>query len=226
MMRWLPRVVVGWTLVVSAVEHGASSARRAFSVECRRLLAAEGLGWLVEPFACTRRVATSAYPLVVGMGLGDTGTRSMAAAVQLLGVATCHETREMVALLKASGPRNLTAFGARSAAFFDTPTAALLPRLACAYPNFRVVHTTRAGYHRDYDSQRADKCGPRAKERFRVVRCVESQGPRPSFSFLFTAPTAAAAGTAPRVRRSRRRAPRSRPPRPPWPASRRTGASS
>ena len=40
-------------------------------------------------------------------------------------------------------------FGPR--AFFDTPMATLWPRLACAFPNYKLVHTTRAYYHRHYD---------------------------------------------------------------------------
>ena len=36
-------------------------------------------------------------------------------------------------------------FGPR--AFFDTPMATLWPRLACAFPNYKLVHTTRSDYH-------------------------------------------------------------------------------
>ena len=89
-----------------------------------------------------------------GSGLGATGTRSVAAAVDALGIPTCHKFDKYVELLNLTrnDPTDVgifAQFGPR--AFFDTPMATLWPRLACAFPNYKLIHTTRAYYHRHYD---------------------------------------------------------------------------
>lgn len=144
------------------------------SAECRALLEAEALDWVLEPFACGG-METSNASLVLGTGLGNTGTRSVAAAVELLGVPTCHQAKAVVALLRSSSPRDMRPF-ARSRAYFDTPMATLWRRLACAFPNYAVVHTTRAGYRRDYahrEPGQSAKCTAATPLHFRIVRCLE-----------------------------------------------------
>ena len=100
------------------------------------------MDWLLEPFTCSARMKTSPTEMVLGTGLGDTGTRSVAAAVDALGIPTCHRTYTTADLLLNSTRYDFSAFertGAR--AYFDTPMAFLWPRLACAYPNYKIVHT-------------------------------------------------------------------------------------
>ena len=46
--------------------------------------------------------------------------------------------------------------GAR--AYFDTPLAHIWPRLACAFPRYRVVHTTRTKYGRNFGAHHCKAC--------------------------------------------------------------------
>jgi len=134
----------------------------------------------------------------VGTGLGDTGTHSVAAAVEALGFQSCHRWKINLELLRLSRPDDLRPF-ARADAYFDTPMAALLPRLACAFPNMRAVHTTRAVYARNYarssprsaqqaakskalGETRTTKCDlarPQLQQNF-IARCIEYGSPCPT----------------------------------------------
>ena len=120
------------------------------------------LDWLLEPFTCSARMKTSPTEMVLGTGLGDTGTRSVAAAVDALGIPSCHRTYTTADLLLNSTRYDFSAFertGAR--AYFDTPMAFLWPRLACAFPNYKIVHTTRLHYSRHYSGDKCDGRGAR-----------------------------------------------------------------
>jgi hypothetical protein len=122
--------------------------------ECDSLLRAHGMHHLLKPFTCSPDMKVSEMEMVLGSGLGATGTRSVAAAVDALGIPTCHKFDKYVELLNLTrnDPTDVgifAQFGPR--AFFDTPMATLWPRLACAFPNYKIVHTTRADYHRNYD---------------------------------------------------------------------------
>ncbi|KAH8097690.1 hypothetical protein JL720_590 [Aureococcus anophagefferens] len=143
--------------------------------KCTTLLKKKKLDWLLEPFTCTKSVKTSNVALVLGTGLGDTGTRSVAKAVDALGVPTCHRTTATLEALGASNRRDMTPF-ASSGAWFDTPLASVWRRVACSFPNYKVVHTTRAGdrprYHRDY-SHGKSKCRADTKEHYLISRCLE-----------------------------------------------------
>ena len=149
------------------------------SKECHKLLGAVDLEWLIEPFKCSSITRMPSVEMIFGTGVGDTGTRSVATAVDQLGYPTCHRTYETYLALKQSTRHDMSPF-ASSRAWFDTPMASIWPRLACAFPDHKIVHTTRAGYHRDYVSGnsrwRGKFCGPwtTEKEQARqVLRCVE-----------------------------------------------------
>mmetsp|Transcript_14473 Transcript_14473/g.44687 ORF Transcript_14473/g.44687 Transcript_14473/m.44687 type:complete len:320 (+) Transcript_14473:119-1078(+) len=165
------------------------------SPECEPILAKAGLAWLTKPFKCSAG-NHSTKPIVVGTGLGDTGTHSVAAAVEALGFQSCHRWKINLELLRLSRPDDLRPF-ASADAYFDSPMAALLPRLACAFPNLRAVHTTRAVYVRDYTharrperiaqlaaqgDQHATKCDlarPYLQQNF-IARCIEYGSPCPT----------------------------------------------
>ena len=74
-------------LFVAAVVAAADPARRALgkrkqgakalaamTKECRAVLSENNLDWLLEPFTCSARMRTSQTQLVLGTGLGATGT--------------------------------------------------------------------------------------------------------------------------------------------------------
>ena len=89
--------------------------------------------------------ATSEHPLILGTGLGGTGSRSIAAAVRQLGYRACHKTeRTHGALVEAEKQHSLTQAFARADAWFDNPVGQLLAPLACSFPNYRVIHTVRS----------------------------------------------------------------------------------
>jgi len=86
---------------------------------------------------------------VFGIGLSRTGTRSLAAALKLLGLRTLHFpadplTRRQIAAYHAdpAAPLRLTVMDAHDAAV-DTPVAACFAGLDRAYPGARFVYTTR-----------------------------------------------------------------------------------
>tara|TARA_B110000046_G_scaffold56377_1_gene62912 strand:- start:161 stop:667 length:507 start_codon:yes stop_codon:yes gene_type:complete len=56
-------------------------------------------GCLIEPQG--RRWPTSMKPLIIGAGVGGTGTRSIAAAVRQLGFSTCHKLSGTTDAIKA-----------------------------------------------------------------------------------------------------------------------------
>ena len=72
------------------------------------------MDWLLEPFTCTKRMKTSQTQLVLGTGLGATGTRSVAAAVDALGIPTCHRFITTADLLLNSTRHDFSAFAAAS----------------------------------------------------------------------------------------------------------------
>ena len=63
------------------------------STQCVHMLAKHKLDWLLEPFTCTKAQKTSNAHIVLGTGLGGTGTRSVASAVDKLGYPACHSYR-------------------------------------------------------------------------------------------------------------------------------------
>jgi len=187
-MRWTPLVAQLPVLAANAPHPSAAELARArarrrrlsyfgkASEGCTTLLKEKKLDWLLEPFTCTKSVKTSNVALVLGTGLGDTGTRSVAKAVDALGVPTCHRTAATLEALGASNRRDMTPF-ASSGAWFDTPLASVWRRVACSFPNYKVVHTTRAGYHRDFSTQTnshgKSKCRAETTEHLLVARCLE-----------------------------------------------------
>jgi hypothetical protein len=130
--------------------------------KCTTLLKKKKLDWLLEPFTCTKSVKTSPVAIVLGTGLGDTGTRSVAKAVDALGVPTCHQTKATVEALEASNRRDMTPF-ASSGAWFDDPVSSVWRRVACSFPNYKIVHTTRGG-----DRPRLSSTGKHIDARRRV----------------------------------------------------------
>ena len=150
-----------------------AKALAAMTKECRAVLSENNLDWLLEPFTCSARMRTSQTKLVLGTGLGATGTRSVAAAVDALGIPTCHRFITTADLLLNSTRNDFSAFerfGPR--AYFDTPLAHIWPRLACAFPSYRVVHTTRTRYGRNFGAHHCD--GPAYHEPQKsIVRCLE-----------------------------------------------------
>ena len=114
-------------LFVAAVVAAADPARRALgkrkqgakalaamTKECRAVLSENNLDWLLEPFTCSARMRTSQTQLVLGTGLGATGTRSVAAAVDALGIPTCHRFITTADLLLNSTRHDFSAFAAAS----------------------------------------------------------------------------------------------------------------
>ena len=167
-------------VVLIVVLAGAAATKRhrrlgSMTDECRAVLRDNDLDWLLEPFTCSARMKTSPTEMVLGTGLGDTGTRSVAAAVDALGIPTCHRTYTTADLLLNSTRYDFSAFeraGAR--AYFDTPMAFLWPRLACAFPNYKIVHTTRVHYSRHFGGDHCDGRGARKYEREEsIVRCLD-----------------------------------------------------
>jgi len=121
---------------------------------CRRELAKRGLLWLrEEPFVCNRsKIHTSSKELVIGPGLGDTGTRSLSAAVTKLGLRSCHAPSVVMEMLQHPTVRihrDFTVFNV-SDAWFDDPMAIIWRRLMCAFPNYRIAYSTRRPYKRDF----------------------------------------------------------------------------
>lgn len=163
MREYALRVVL---CVVATTARGRPSA---MSAECRGILDDAGLAWLAEPFDCSA-MKTSSLPLILGSGVGDTGTRSVAAAVDAF-VPTCHRHSVPLAILKAAAPDDLRGFGV-AGAWFDTPLATVFPRLACAFPDYKVVHTTRADYHRDFGDRRG-KCSAELARKRRAFKFGE-----------------------------------------------------
>ena len=173
-MRWTPLVALLPVLAANAPHPSAAELARArarrrrlsyfgkASEGCTTLLKEKKLDWLLEPFTCTHAVKTSPVALVLGTGLGDTGTRSVAKAVDALGVPTCHRSGATIKALEASNRRDMTPF-ASSGAWFDTPVASVWRRVACSFPNYKVVHTTRAG-----DRPRLSSTGNHMNARRRV----------------------------------------------------------
>ena len=70
------------------------------STQCVRMLAKHKLDWLLEPFTCTKAQKTSNAHIVLGTGLGGTGTRSVATAVDKLGYPACHSFLYVLRLLQ------------------------------------------------------------------------------------------------------------------------------
>ena len=103
------------------------------SKECVYMLSKHKLDWLLEPFTCTKKMKTSSKVLILGTGLGATGTRSVASAVDKLGFPACHSFHNVVLLLQQSKPNDLTAFR-HGSSFFDTPMGYIFPRLLCSLP--------------------------------------------------------------------------------------------
>ena len=143
------------------------------SAQCVHMLAKHKLDWLLEPFTCTKAQKTSNAHIVLGTGLGGTGTRSVASAVDKLGYPACHSFLYILRLLQMSKPHDLTAFRG-GASYFDTPMGYIFPRLLCSFPKAKIVHTTRRDYHRGYDGS-SRKC--RSKREYRLesdlARCIE-----------------------------------------------------
>ena len=182
------------------------------SDECRLLLFDAGLSWLIRPFTCSSAMKTSYVEMVIGTGLGDTGTRSVASVVDALGVPTCHQVSETINVLKKSTVNDMSAFKA-SRAWFDTPVGTIwrrlapgrddggsftlscfairdvpdrrvsrchkltrfMPRLACAFPNHKIIHTTRYPYKRDFTTNAAQYCDStkRSIKNLVLSRCIE-----------------------------------------------------
>ena len=175
---------------------------------------------------------TSQTQLVLGTGLGATGTRSVAAAVDALGIPTCHRFITTADLLLNSTRHDFSAFerfGPR--AYFDTPLAHIWPRLACAFPRYRVVHSCveincrgasnaidatpprrfHTGAH-DANALRAELRGPPLRGGA-IPRAPEIHRPMPGIRHAMPAARGVAGGLSPQ-RDSRIKSPRRPPLRP------------
>jgi Sulfotransferase domain len=88
---------------------------------------------------------------VVGTGLGRTGTKSLQIALEQIGFGPCHhmtevfKTPESVALwiAAASGPGDWETIFKTYRAAVDYPTAGHWRAIIAAFPNAKVIHTTR-----------------------------------------------------------------------------------
>ena len=168
----------------SAVALGQARERRrrlvdggVVSSECRTLLRRMKLEWVVRHFTCDAKMKkTAGVEMVIGTGLGDTGTRSAAYVVDRLGIEACHMTEITIDRLRRCSEHDMSAF-ASSRAWFDTPVASVWRRLACAFPNHKLVHTTRFPYHRDFrtklDSKNRSMCRGDLPSHFAAARCIE-----------------------------------------------------
>ena len=109
----------------------------AVSPECKPILAKANLTWLTKKFKCSDG-KRSTKPIVVGTGLGDTGTHSVAAAVEALGFQSCHRWKINLELLRLSRPDDLRPFARADAYSFAART---LRRLVAATPRPRRGHS-------------------------------------------------------------------------------------
>ena len=126
---WPPKVQEDCRTVPVTLRYNGTSAYRSLPLHQR----------------CEANGPTSGHPIIIGAGLGGTATRSVAAAVWRLGFATCHWTGgNHDALVDASRSGDVIGPFSRADAWFDNPMAALLVPLACVFPNYRVVLTTRS----------------------------------------------------------------------------------
>lgn len=89
---------------------------------------------------------------VIGAGFGRTGTESMRAALEILGLGPCHHMRAvheddaqkaMWRAVAAGGPRDWDRLLAGFASSLDWPSAAYWRELAAAYPEATVLLTRR-----------------------------------------------------------------------------------
>jgi hypothetical protein len=108
--------------------------------------------------------------MVLGIGFGDTGTRSLSEALRALGLRVRHNDPSTI--FWALRKRDFTSIAGLADAWVDTPVGALWPVLIRAFPNYRAILTTRADYHRVY-SPMESRCDPDSKRNFAQSMCVE-----------------------------------------------------
>lgn len=88
---------------------------------------------------------------VIGSGLGRTGTKSLHAALEMLGLGPCHHMVEVFAhpesvplwIEAAEGRPDWNAVFAGYRSAVDYPTAAYWRELAAFYPDAKIIHTLR-----------------------------------------------------------------------------------
>ena len=88
---------------------------------------------------------------IIGSGLGRTGTKSLHAALELLGFGPCHHMVEVFAhresvplwIEAAEGRPDWNAIFRNYRSAVDYPTAAYWRELATFYPDAKIIHTLR-----------------------------------------------------------------------------------
>ena len=108
--------------------------------------------------------------LVLGIGFGDTGTRSIAEALRAFGLRVRHFDPSTI--FWCLRKRDFTALAGIADAWSDTPVGGLWRILIRVFPNYRAILTTRADYNRAY-RPKEPRCVPGSGRNFAQSMCVE-----------------------------------------------------
>mmetsp|Transcript_13283 Transcript_13283/g.43272 ORF Transcript_13283/g.43272 Transcript_13283/m.43272 type:complete len:316 (+) Transcript_13283:73-1020(+) len=140
--------------------------------ECREVLEREGLLEALErPLGPCGSSSAPRRAMVIGAGIGTTGTRSIAKAVDMLGIPTCHHCKSTLRAFQSLAAGDARRF-LESGAWFDDPVGKLYRNIACAFPqSYKVILTVKAVFHRNYGGHR---CSHKLLYRERnATRCIQ-----------------------------------------------------